>query len=47
MGKFVPFEKSSKDKSDKGMKEGSNKEKAFDKKQMPKGMPKGMPKKKC
>lgn len=32
--KFVPFEKSSKDKEPKGMKEGSAKEEAFDKKQM-------------
>lgn len=31
--KFVPFEKSSKDKEPKGMKEGSKKEEALDKKQ--------------
>lgn len=31
--KFVPFEKSSKDKEPKGMKEGSGKEEALDKKQ--------------
>lgn len=33
MGKFVPFEKSSKDKEKKGMKEGSKREEAFDFKQ--------------
>ena len=33
MGKFVPFEKSGKDKEPKGMKEGSKKEEAFDKTQ--------------
>lgn len=33
-GKFVPFEKSGKDKEKKGMKEGSRKEEAFDAKQM-------------
>mgnify|MGYP000308873429 CR=1 FL=1 len=31
--KFVPFEKSGKDKEPKGMKEGSRKEEALDKKQ--------------
>ena len=33
--KFAPFEKSSKDKEPKGMKEGSKKEEALDKKQAP------------
>lgn len=33
-GKVNPFEKSGKDKEPKGMKEGSKKEEAFDKKQM-------------
>jgi len=38
---FAKFEKSSKDKEPKGMKEGSKKESAFDKKQM--GAKKGNP----
>lgn len=40
---FKPFEKSAKDKESKGMKEGSRKEEAMDRKQMPMKMGK----KKC
>lgn len=36
-GKFIPFEKSKKDKEPKGMKEGSRKEEAMDKKQLKTG----------
>lgn len=38
---FKPFEKSAKDKEPKGMKEGSRREEAYDRKQGKKPMPKG------
>ena len=45
--KPLPFEKSGKDKEPKGMKEGTKREEAFDRKQMGKPMGKMPAKKKC
>ena len=44
---FAKFEKSGKDKEPKGMKEGSKKEEAFDRKQMKAGAPAFKKSKKC